>query len=64
MSGHYPIFLDLVDRPCVVVGGGPVAETKVRGLLGAGARITVVSPTLTPALAALAAEGHLEHTSG
>ena len=61
MSGHYPIFLDLVDRPCVVVGGGPVAETKVRGLLGAGARITVVSPTLTPALAALAAEGHLAH---
>ena len=61
MSGHYPIFLDLADRPCLVVGGGPVAETKVRGLLAAGARVIVVSPTLTPALAALAADGHLAH---
>ena len=61
MSAHYPIFLDLVDRPCLVVGGGPVAEGKVRGLLAAGARVTVVSPTLTPALNALATEGHLTH---
>ncbi len=58
---HYPIFLDLADRPCVVVGGGPIAEGKVRGLLAAGARVTVVSPTLTPALAALAAEGRVAH---
>ena len=57
MSVPYPIFLDLVDRPCLVAGGGPVAEAKVRGLLAAGARVTVVSPTLTPALTALAAEG-------
>jgi precorrin-2 dehydrogenase len=61
VSRHYPIYLDLADRPCLVVGGGPVAETKVRGLLAAGARVTVVSPTLTPALATLAAEGHLAH---
>ena len=61
MSVLYPIFLDLADRPCLVVGGGPVAEGKVRGLLAAGARVTVVSPTLTPALAALVAEGHLAH---
>ena len=61
VSAHYPIFLDLADRPCVVVGGGPVAETKVRGLLTASAQVTVVSPTLTPALAALAVEGRLTH---
>lgn len=61
VSVPYPIFLDLVDRPCLVAGGGPVAEAKVRGLLAAGARVTVVSPTLTPALTALAAEGHLTH---
>lgn len=61
MSAHYPIFLDLTDRPCLVVGGGPVAEGKVRGLLGASAQVTVVSPTLTPALARLAADGGLAH---
>lgn len=48
----YPISLDLGGRPCLVVGGGPVAEDKVDGLLAAGAAVTVVSPLLTPALAA------------
>jgi precorrin-2 dehydrogenase/sirohydrochlorin ferrochelatase len=38
-----------------VVGGGPVGERKVRSLRECGARVTVVSPTLTPALARLAA---------
>jgi siroheme synthase-like protein len=61
MSAHYPIFLDLAERPCLVVGGGPIAEAKVRGLLAAGARVAVVSPTLTPALAALVAEGRIAH---
>src|SRR5258708_5551419 len=41
---HYPIFLDLKDRPVLVVGAGKVALRKTRGLLEAGARITVVAP--------------------
>ncbi|HEY7041749.1 MAG TPA: bifunctional precorrin-2 dehydrogenase/sirohydrochlorin ferrochelatase [Methylomirabilota bacterium] len=59
--GYYPIFLDLADRPCLVVGGGPVAEHKVESLLAAGARITVVSPIVTARLAAWAAEGRIDH---
>jgi siroheme synthase-like protein len=59
--GYYPVFLEMKDRPCVVVGGGTVAERKVEGLLAAGARVTVISPELTPALAALKAEGRLQH---
>lgn len=50
--GFYPIVLDLTGRPCLVVGGGAVAERKVEGLLEAGARVTVVSPTVSRRLQA------------
>lgn len=59
--GYYPVFLEMKDRHCVVVGGGTVAERKVEGLLAAGAQVTVISPDLTPALAALKEEGRLHH---
>jgi precorrin-2 dehydrogenase / sirohydrochlorin ferrochelatase len=45
---HYPIFLDLRDRPALVVGAGKTALRKVRGLLEAGARVTVVAPDAEP----------------
>jgi precorrin-2 dehydrogenase len=41
---HYPIFLDLKDRAVLVVGAGKVALRKTKGLLEAGARVTVVAP--------------------
>ena len=40
----YPAFLKLRDRQVVVVGAGPVAASKLRGLLDAGADVTVVAP--------------------
>jgi siroheme synthase-like protein len=45
---HYPVFLDLKDRPVLVVGAGPIALRKTRGLLEAGARVTVVAPEALP----------------
>jgi len=61
MSAYYPVFLDLTDGPVLVVGGGPVAEGKVEGLLAAGANVTVVSPTVTPRLAGWVAAGRIEY---
>ncbi|HEV8676610.1 MAG TPA: bifunctional precorrin-2 dehydrogenase/sirohydrochlorin ferrochelatase [Methylomirabilota bacterium] len=58
---YYPIFLALDGQPCLVVGGGPVAERKVEGLLATGAAVTVVSPTLNPGLDARAREGRIRH---
>jgi precorrin-2 dehydrogenase / sirohydrochlorin ferrochelatase len=60
-SAGYPILLNLAGRACVVVGGGRVAERKVAGLLDAGGRVTVISPTLTERLAGLAHEGTINH---
>lgn len=51
---YYPAFLDLTGRPCLVVGGGMVAQRKVEALSEAGAQVTVVSPRLTKGLKALA----------
>ena len=44
-----------------MIGGGRVAEQKVQALLRAGARVTVVSPDITPKLAELAAAGAVTH---
>ena len=51
----YPVALRLEGRPCLVVGGGPVALGKVDGLLAAGAVVTVVAPELHPDLTERAA---------
>ena len=48
----YPIVLDLSGRRCLVVGGGPVALRKVRGLVGCGARVRIVAREVIPALRA------------
>lgn len=47
---YYPVFLDLSGRRCLVIGGGRIARDKIRGLLEAGAGITVISPGLLPVL--------------
>ena len=59
---YYPIFLRVAGRPCVVIGGGIVAEEKIDSLLKAGARVTVISPQLTSRLSVLAATNQIAHT--
>jgi len=57
---YYPVFLDLAGRPAVVVGGGEAAAGRVERLRQAGARVTVIAPSLVPALAELAAGGEID----
>ncbi len=47
----YPLFLSLKDRICLVVGGGAVAERKVRKLVEHGAQVRLIARDLTPWLA-------------
>jgi len=49
--GYYPIAVDIAGKKCVVAGGGEVALRKVRSLLEAGARVTVIAPDVDPRLA-------------
>ncbi len=58
---YYPANLDLRGHLAVVIGGGEIAERKVLTLLEAGARVTVVSPTLTATLAGLADTHEIVH---
>jgi uroporphyrin-III C-methyltransferase/precorrin-2 dehydrogenase/sirohydrochlorin ferrochelatase len=56
-----PIFLDIKERPCLVVGGGEIALRKVANLRRAGAAVTVVAPTLAEPLRRQAEQGEIAH---
>jgi precorrin-2 dehydrogenase/sirohydrochlorin ferrochelatase len=58
---YYPAVLNLRDRSVVVIGGGLIATRKVAELLTTGARVTVISPTVSPRLARWVRDGRLRH---
>lgn len=53
MSAYYPINLSLENKKCLVIGAGKVAQRKVRRLLESAARVSVISPAITPGFMAL-----------
>ena len=61
LNPYFQVGLDVMEQPCLIVGGGREAEDKAGRLLAAGARLTVVSPSATPVLIEWAAAGRLTH---
>ena len=61
MSTYYPVYIQLREQPCVVIGGGKIAEGKVDGLLAAQANVTVISPDLTAHLRDLVEEKQITY---
>jgi precorrin-2 dehydrogenase/sirohydrochlorin ferrochelatase len=55
----FPIFLKLTARPCVVVGAGLIAESKIESLLTAEAHVTVIAPEALPRVQEWAESGRL-----
>jgi precorrin-2 dehydrogenase / sirohydrochlorin ferrochelatase len=56
----FPMFLKLSARPCLVVGAGAIAESKIASLLGAGGRVRVVAPEATPRVRSWAQSNTIE----
>lgn len=57
----FPIFLNIRNKRCLVVGGGSVAERKTASLLKSGADVVLVSPELSLNLTTWRDMGQLSH---
>ena len=55
----FPIFLKLTARPCLVIGAGNLAESKIESLRAAEAAVTVIAPAASPAIQSLAEAGEV-----
>jgi precorrin-2 dehydrogenase/sirohydrochlorin ferrochelatase len=55
----FPIFLKLTGRPCLVIGAGNLAESKIESLRAAHAAVTVIAPEARDGIAELAAAGEI-----
>src|SRR5258708_3480149 len=56
----FPIFLKIAARPCIVIGAGNLAESKIESLQAAHAKVTVIAPEARQRIADLAAAGEVE----
>jgi precorrin-2 dehydrogenase / sirohydrochlorin ferrochelatase len=56
----FPIFLKLTDRPCIVIGAGHLAESKIESLLTAAARVAVIAPEANARITELADSGEIQ----
>jgi siroheme synthase-like protein len=62
-NDYYPVFFNIGGKLCIVIGGGTVAEQKVKILLKFNTRIRVISPVMTKNLSVLSQKGKIETIS-
>ena len=56
----FPIFLKLTARPCLVIGAGNLAESKIESLRAANGKVTVIAPHASERILEMAAIGEIE----
>ncbi|MGI9288696.1 MAG: siroheme synthase CysG [Pseudomonadales bacterium] len=57
---YLPIFIDLLGKPCLIVGGGTMALRKAEMLSRAGAKLHIVAPKINDELATLVSQSEGE----
>ena len=60
MAPYYPVYLDVKNRLCVIIGGGPIGEGKIAALLECGANIRMIAPEVTQDVQDMADSGALK----
>ena len=56
---YFPMFVDMTERECLIVGGGNVAYRKVIVMLDFGAKVTVVAEDICDELRKLIKRAHI-----
>lgn len=61
MGFGFPLFVDVRDNNCLILGGGTQAAERAAMLLQFGAKVTVIHPTLCEELRRLDAQGKIRY---
>ncbi len=61
MAIGFPLHIDLSGNNCTIFGGDETAAARAAVLLRFGAKITVINPTICPALLQLSERGVIRH---
>ena len=56
---YFPVFVNLKDQDCLVIGAGEIAARKIELLARAGAKITVLANKISPHVSSLEESCHL-----
>ncbi|HJO82563.1 MAG: bifunctional precorrin-2 dehydrogenase/sirohydrochlorin ferrochelatase [SAR202 cluster bacterium] len=59
MPRYYPVFIDVTERTCVVIGGGAIGQEKVEKLLESDAEVLVISPVVNQKVRDMADAGQV-----